>query len=115
MSSVKCGNVVALLENELRQDSDSYEDMYKEVKGDSLCNIKEHEPYFDIDYEELQNFNFVQSNEEESNAEFSIINRNLLDLDLEDSGSVSNAPVISTIISNLLLPNPTKTISNIFK
>ena len=65
MSSVKCGNVVALLENELRQDNDSYEDMYKEFKADILCNIKEREPYLDIDYEELQNFNFVQSNEEE--------------------------------------------------
>ena len=29
----------------------------------------------------------------------------MLDLDLEDSDSVSNAPVVSTIIDNLLLPN----------
>ena len=34
-----------------------------------------------------------------------MINPNLLDLDLEDSDSVSNAPVVSTIIDNLLLPN----------
>ena len=56
----------------------------------------------DINYEELQNFNFVQSDEEEDNAEFSMLNPNLLDLDLEDKDSVSNA---STIIDNLLLPN----------
>ena len=56
--------------------------------------------YLDIDHEELQNFDFVQSGKEEDNAEFSVINSNLLDLDLEDSDSVSNAPVM-----HLSLPN----------
>ena len=70
-------------ENELKQDNQSYEDIYKEVEGDILCNIKKQEPYLDINYEELQNFNSVQSDEEEDNAEFSMINPNLLDLDLE--------------------------------
>ena len=51
-------------ENELKQENQSYEDRYKEVEGDILCNIKKHEPYLDIDYEELQNVNFVQSDEE---------------------------------------------------
>ena len=46
-------------ENELKQDNQSYEDRYKEVEGDILCNIKKHEPYLDINYEELQDFNFV--------------------------------------------------------
>ena len=70
-------------ENELKQENQSYEDIYKEVEGDILCNIKKQEPYLDINYEELQNFNSVQSDEEEGNAEFSMINPNLLDLDLE--------------------------------
>ena len=34
-----------------------------------------------------------------------MINPNLLDLDLQGSGSVNNAPVVSTIINNLSLPN----------
>ena len=134
MSLAKCGNIVDLAlfvftrclaqnspeehylrllqlympwrnENELKQDNQSYEDRYKEVEGDILCNIKKHEPYLDINYEELQNFNFVQSDEEEDNAEFSMINPNLLDLDLEDSDNVINATSVSTIIDNLLLPN----------
>ena len=92
-------------ENELKQDNQSYEDRYKEVESDTLCNIKKHEPYLDIDYQELQNFNFVQSDKEEDNAEFSMINPNLLDLDLGDSDSVNNATAVSTIINNLLLPN----------
>ena len=90
--------------NELKQENQSYEDRYKEVEGDILCNIKKHEPYLDIDYEELQNF-FVQSDEEKDNAEFSMINPNLLALDLEDSDSVSNSTAVSTITDNLLLPN----------
>ena len=59
----------------------------------------------DKDYEELQNFNFVQLDKEEDNAEFSMINPNLLDIDLEDSDNVSNAPALSTIINSLLLLN----------
>ena len=45
------------------------------------------------------------SGEEEDNAEFSMINPNLLDLDLEFSDNMSNAPVLPTIIDTLLLPN----------
>ena len=50
-------------ENELKQGNQSYEDRYKEVEDDMLCNIKKYEPFWDINYEELQNFNFVQSDE----------------------------------------------------
>ena len=92
-------------ENEPKQEKKSYEDRYKEVEGNILCNIKKHEPCLDIDYEELQNFNFVESDKVEDNAEFSMINPNLLDLDLEDSDSVNNASVVLTITDNLLLPN----------
>ena len=74
-------------ENELKQDNQSYEDRYKEVEGDILCNIKRHEPCSDIDNEELQNFNFAQSDDEEDKAEFSMISPNFINLDLEDSDS----------------------------
>ena len=84
-------------ENELKQDNQSYEDRHKEVEDDILCNIKKHK--------KLQNFNFVQSDEEEDNAEFSIINPNLLHQDLEDSDNVINATAASKIIGNLLHPN----------
>ena len=91
-------------ESELKQDNQSYEDRYKEIEGNILCNIKKHEPYLDIDYDELQNFNFAQS-EEEGNVEFSMINPNFLDLDFEDSDSMSNVPVVSAIIDNFLIHN----------
>ena len=67
--------------------------------------MKKHELYLAVDYEDLQNFYFIQSDDEEDNTAFSLINPNLLDLDLEDSDSVSNAPYMSTIIDNLSLPN----------
>ena len=37
------------------QDNQSYEDRCKEVEDKILSNIKKHELYLDIDYEELQN------------------------------------------------------------
>ena len=46
-------------ENELKQDNQSYEDRYKEVDTDILSNIKKHELYMDVDFEELQNFDFI--------------------------------------------------------
>ena len=84
----------------MKQDNQSYEDRYYEVEGDIFRNLKKREPYLDIDYEELQIFNFVQSDEE-----FSTINPNFLDLNLVGTDSLSNAPVVSAIIDNLLLPN----------
>ena len=63
-----------------------------------------------IDYKELQNVNFLQSDDEEDNVEFSMINSNLLALDLEDSDGVNSAIVLSIftlyfLMNSLLLPN----------
>ena len=92
-------------ESELKQDNKSYEDGYSRVEDD-MCNVTKHEPNLDIDYEELENFSFVHSGEEEEdNTEFSIINPDLLDLDLEVSDSVSNAPIASVTVGKLLLPS----------
>ena len=53
----------------------------------------------DIDYEELSNYNMLESDEGEDNDEFSIVNRSLIDFDEEDnSNNVSNIPVRSTAI-----------------
>lgn len=57
-------------ENQLKQGNQSYEGRYKENEIDLLCSIKKHESYLAIDSEELQNFNFVQSVEDEDNEEF---------------------------------------------
>ena len=48
--------------------------------------------------------------DEEDNAEFSMLDPNLIDLDEEDNTSnndVTNGPVISTTIEHFLLPNET--------
>ena len=85
--------------SELKQNNQTYRDIYKEVESDILCNIKKHEPYMDIDYEELQIFDFIQSDEEEDNAEFSMINPNLLDLDLEDSDNVRQRSFMKYVLN----------------
>ena len=77
-------------ENEVKQDNQSYEKRYKEIERGILCNLKKLESYMDINYEELQNFDFILSDEEKDNDDFSMINPNLLDIDLEVSGSVSS-------------------------
>ena len=89
--------------SDLKQDGKSYEDRCKEVEDDIMCNLAKHEPYLDIDYEKLENFSFVNSDEEEDNTEFALINPDLLDLDLEVSDGVSNAPVALVTVDNLLI------------
>lgn len=71
-----------------------------------MCNISRDEPILD-------NLNFFQSDkQEEDNVESTMINPDLLDLDLEDGDHVNNALVASATVyfllityNNLLLPN----------
>ena len=71
-----------------------------------MCNISRDEPILD-------NLNFFQSDkQEEYNVESTMINPDLLDLDLEDGDHVNNALVASATVyfllityNNLLLPN----------
>ena len=67
--------------------------------------MKNHKPYLDIKYEELQNLNIFQSDKEEDNAEFIVTNPDLLDLEMEDRDIVSNALIVSAISDNLILLN----------
>lgn len=55
-------------ENELRKGNQSYEDRCEEVQACILCNIDRHKHYLNTNYEELQDFDFVQSDEEENNV-----------------------------------------------
>ena len=68
-----------------------------------MCIIIKRGPYLDIDYEEFQNLNFVQSDNEQDNAKFSVINPlTCLIKNLENSDRLlSNAPVAPTIIDSL--------------
>ena len=50
-------------EIELKQDNKRYGDRYKEVEDDIMCNVTNNGSYLDIDYEELENFSFVHSDD----------------------------------------------------
>ena len=63
------------------QDNQSYEDIYNKVE-DNMCNVKKHELYLIIDYEELQKVKLCSIRSEEDDAEFSMMNPILLNLDL---------------------------------
>ena len=59
-------------EGQLKQDNQNYEGKYKEAEiskhklcKHELCSISEHEPYLDIDYEELNNIDMVESDDKE--------------------------------------------------
>ena len=39
-------------ENEMKLDNQSHEDRHKEIEGGMLYNVKKHEPYLDVEYEE---------------------------------------------------------------
>ena len=95
-------------ESELKEVDQSYRDKYKEVESAILCNINIHEPYMDIDYEELHNPEILESDEEED-REFSMLNPSLIDFDIDfhvdDSNGVNNGPIAPTAKYNTLLPN----------
>ena len=93
-------------ESELKEDNQTYEDKYNEVENEISCNIVKHEPNLDIDYEELHNYDILESDEEEDNNDFSMINPDLLDFDIDaDSNPTPNVPIAPTTIDNILLPN----------
>ena len=93
-------------ESELKTDMQSYEDKYKEVENDILSNIKKHEPSSDtdIDYDDLHNYDILESDEED-NDEFSMINPDLIDFDINDGNGINNGPIAPTRTDNILLPN----------
>ena len=92
-------------ESQLKEDTQSYEDKYNEVESDILCNIKKHEPYLDIDYEELHNYDMSESDDDDNNDDFSMINPDLIEFDIDDSNDINNGPIAPTSTVNLLLPN----------
>ena len=77
------------VESHLKEDNWSYEDKFNEVESAILSNINMHEPYLDIDYEELNNYDILESEEEEDN----------------NDRSQHNVPMAASTIDNLLFPN----------
>ena len=93
-------------ESELKEDNQNYEDKYNEVEKEIKCNKDKHEPNLEIDYEELHNYDILESDEEEDNNDFSMINPDLIDLDIDDNSTATqNVPIAPTTIDNLLLSN----------
>ena len=86
-------------EDELLGDYECYESKYKAVKGQISCNIKNHEPFKDINFEDLPRPYENDSSDEEENQdnEFSIYDPSLigLDDDSDNQGRVSSGAAAS--------------------
>ena len=78
-------------EGELKHEDGTYETKFKEVESDILDNLKKHEPYVDIDYDDLYNNGTLESDDDEDHEnEFSMLNPDLLgyDEDVSDSAQI---------------------------
>ena len=96
-------------ENDLKHDDGTYATKYEEVESDILDNIKRHEPYLQIDYDDLYNHETLESendDDDDDNNEFSMLNPNLLDYEDENlSGLVHVGSVAPATINDITLPN----------
>ena len=92
-------------ESELKEETRTYEDKYNEVESSIKCNIDRHEPYLNIDYEELHNFDILEEDKDEDNDEFCILDPALIDFDIDRSNGENNVAVASSTITNVSLPN----------
>ena len=92
-------------EDELKGDFDTYEEKYDEVESLIKPNVEKHEPYIDLDYDDLNHPYLSEEDDDEIDDDFSMINPELLDLDLEEAGNNTNTvPVAATTIDNIMLP-----------
>lgn len=75
----------------------NYKDRYNEVESSIASNIDWHEPYLDIDYEELHNLDLSDS-EDEWILWISIINPALIDLDMGHSNDINYCDCQQSVI-----------------
>ena len=96
-------------EDKIKGDCHTYEEKYNQVEPMIKPNIYKHDPYFgihDIDLNDLlDNYVVSESESDEDNDDFGMLNPDLLDLDMEEDNDENNVPVASTTVeSRSLLP-----------
>ena len=90
-------------ENLLKDSTQSYEEKYIEVEDDIEENIKKHEPFVAIDYDDLQNFPDIdESDSEDDSCAFNMINPDIIDFDNSSNVDTSHAPASS--VDDYLIP-----------
>ena len=92
-------------EDELKGDYETYEDKYNEIESSIKPNLEKHEPYLDIDYDDLDNPYLSESDsDDEGNDEFSMINPDLIDFEIDQSNITNNVPIAATTRDYIMLP-----------
>ena len=96
-------------EDELKGDGHTYEEKYGQVESIIMPNILKHEPCFekyDLDLEDLEYYDDGSESEfDEVDDDFSMINPDLLDLDSDEGSDEIGVPSTSTsVIDNQSIP-----------
>ena len=95
-------------EDALTDKFNTYQERYDEVKHDISKNIERHEPFEEVELEEIENHLLTISDNEEDddNADFSMFDLELIDLDHDSDNNLSpNVSVAATSQQTILLPN----------
>ena len=64
-----------------------------------------HEPYLDIDYDDLESCNFLDSDSDNDNEEFSMLNQEMIGYEEESHENGNGGAVLSKSVIGTQLPN----------
>ena len=92
-------------ENDFKHENGKYKSKYKEVQNEIVENAKRHEAYLDVDYEEMESYNFLNSDDDSDNEDFSMLNPRLFDFGETRHDSVSSGSISTTAMVDMQLPN----------
>ena len=92
-------------EDDLKECYQSHEEKHIEVKDDISENLRGHEPFIVIDYDELMNFRDIdESDGEDESSDFNMVNPNLNIVNSVSNGDSSRVSVPPATVESILLP-----------
>ena len=93
-------------ENELVSNKQIYKEKFKKVEHLINGNIKRHEPFINITYDDLNDSFILDSNEHNDNEQSAMINPDLIDFNFASRLYTGyKAGIGRTTVNNILLPN----------
>ena len=90
-------------EDGLKECYQSHEEKHIEVKDEISENLREHEPFIVIDYDELMNFRDIdESDGEDESSDFNMVNPNLNIVNSVSNGVSSRVSVPPATVESIL-------------
>ena len=95
-------------EDDMKSDNQTFKDKFEEVKSEIQENMNHHEPYYNIDVDDLPDPFIEQLEEDEGNNEFSMFDPSLIDFDISDNDrSNSSSSTSNNSVQVVNMPNNT--------